>query len=364
MIRALDGQDPAGRGAERAFLAAAEAQPLPGAELVSAWYAFGKGQARGAGGWHFFTAAPDEPPFALALRSGAAWACGGHDPEEWGDFLRYVHARRLTLPAGGPLPQGFAPAARMCGFCLPVRPDTPAPPPLPNGWRLAGLKTAGPLADFLLREGAFDEDVPAGDAPHICAAPPVPAAAAGEGARPSPAAPSVPAAAAGEGVRPSPAAPPVPAAPAGDAPHICAVPPVPAASAAQNAPAAPSTSDAGRQAAALFARELDARAAVGLGYAALLLSPKGQPAAGLAAFTGVHGRAVSLAAVQVRAGLRGRGLGSWLVQTAAAIAHHGGSAVWLLCRPERAGFYTRLGFQPQGGWLCLAPAQETQNRGI
>ena len=328
MIRALDGQDPAGRGAERAFLAAAEAQPLPGAELVSAWYAFGKGQARGAGGWHFFTAGPDEPPFALALRRGAAWACGTHDPEEWGDFLRYVHARRLTLPAGGPLPQGFAPAARMCGFCLPVRPDTPAPPPLPDGWRLAGLKTAGPLADFLLREGAFDEDVPAGDAPHICAAPPVPAA------------------------------------PAGDAPHICAAPSVPAAPAAQNAPAVPNVSDAGRQAAALFARELDARAAVGLGYAALLLSPKGQPAAGLAAFTGVHGRAVSLAAVQVRVGLRGRGLGSWLVQTAAAIAHHGGSAVWLLCRPERAGFYTRLGFQPQGGWLCLAPAQETQNRGI
>lgn len=312
MIRALDGQDPASRGAERAFLAAAEAQPLPGAELVSAWYAFGKGQARGAGGWHFFTAGPDEPPFALALRRGAAWACGAHDPEEWGDFLRYVHARRLTLPAGGPLPQGFAPAARMCGFCLPVRPDTPAPPLLPDGWRLARLKTAGPLADFLLREGAFDEETPAG-----------------EGARPSPAAP-----------------------------------PVPAASAAQNAPAAPSTSDAGRQAAALFARELDARAAVGLGYAALLLSPEGQPAAGLAAFTGVHGRAVSLAAVQVRAGLRGRGLGSWLVQTAAAIAHHGGSAVWLLCRPERAGFYTRLGFQPQGGWLCLAPAQETQNRVI
>lgn len=302
MIRALDGQDPAGRGAERAFLAAAEAQPLPGAELVSAWYAFGKGQARGAGGWHFFAAGPDEPPFALALRRGAAWACGGHDPEEWGDFLRYVHARRVTLPAGGPLPQGFAPAARMCGFCLPVRPDTPAPPPLPDGWRLAGLKTAGPLADFLLREGAFDEDVPAGDAPHICAAPFVPAAPA-----------------------------------------------------AQNAPAA-NVSDAGRQAAALFARELDARAAVGLGYAALLLNPEGQPAAGLAAFTGVHGRAVSLAAVQVRAGLRGRGLGSWLVQTAAAIAHHGGSAVWLLCRPERAGFYTRLGFQPQGGWLCLAPA--------
>lgn len=328
MIRALDGQDPAGRGAERAFLAAAEAQPLPGVELVSAWYAFGKGQARGAGGWHFFTAAPDEPPFALALRSGAAWACGGHDPEEWGDFLRYVHARRLTLPAGGPLPQGFAPAARMCGFCLPVRPDTPAPPPLPDGWRLARLKTAGPLADFLLREGAFDEETPAG-----------------------------------EGARPSPAAPPVPAAPAGDAPHICAVPPVPAAPAAQNAPAA-NVSDAGRQAAALFARELDARAAVGLGYAALLLSPEGQPAAGLAAFTGVHGRAVSLVAVQVRAGLRGRGLGSWLVQTAAAIAHHDGSAVWLLCRPERADFYTRLGFQPQGGWLCLAPAQETQNRVI
>lgn len=305
MIRALDGQDPAGRGAERAFLAAAEAQPLPGAELVSAWYAFGKGQARGAGGWHFFTAGPDEPPFALALRAGAAWACGGHDPEEWGDFLRYVHARRLTLPAGGPLPQGFAPAARMCGFCLPVRPDTPAPPPLPDGWRLAGLKTAGPLADFLLREGAFDED----------------------------------------------------------GPHTCAAPPAPAAPAAQNAPA-PNVPDAGRQAAALFARELDARAAVGLGYAALLLSPEGQPAAGLAAFTGVHGHAVSLAAVQVRAGLRGRGLGGWLVQTAAAIAHHGGSAVWLLCRPERAGFYTRLGFQPQGGWLCLAPAQETQNRGI
>lgn len=296
MIRALDGQDPAGRGTERAFLAAAEAQPLPGAELVSAWYAFGKGQARGAGGWHFFTAAPDEPPFALALRSGAAWACGGHDPEEWGDFLRYVHARRLTLPAGRPLPQGFAPAARMCGFCLPVCPDTPAPPPLPDGWRLAGLKTAGPLADFLLREGAFDEETPMGDAPHTCAVPPVPAALASN------------------------------------------------------------TSDSGRQAAALFARELDARAAVGLGYAALLLSPEGQPAAGLAAFTGVHGHAVSLAAVQVRAGLRGRGLGGWLVQTAAAVAHHGGSAVWLLCRPERAGFYTRLGFQPQGGWLCLAPA--------
>lgn len=313
MIRALDGQDPAGRGAERAFLAAAEAQPLPGAELVSAWYAFGKGQARGAGGWHFFTAGPDEPPFALALRRGAAWACGGHDPEEWGDFLRYVRARRLTLSDGGPLPQGFAPAAQMRGFCLPVCPDTPAPPPLPDGWRLAGLKTAGPLADFLLREGAFDEEAPMGNAPHICAAPPVPAA------------PAVPAAT-----------------------------PVPAAPAAQNAPA-PNVPDAGRQAAALFARELDARAAVGLGYAALLLSPEGQPAAGLAAFTGVHGHAVSLAAVQVRAGLRGRGLGGWLVQTA-AIAHHGGSAVWLLCRPERAGFYTRLGFQPQGGWLCLAPA--------
>jgi len=334
VIRALDGQDPAGRGAERAFLAAAEAQPLPGAELVSAWYAFGKGQARGAGGWHFFTAGPDEPPFALALRRGAAWACGGHDPGEWGDFLRYVHARRLTLSDGGPLPQGFAPAAQMRGFCLPVRPDTPAPPPLPDGWRLAGLKTAGPLADFLLREGAFDEDAPMGDAPHICAAPPVPAAPAGEGAKPGPADPTVPAA-----------------------------PPVPAAPAAQNAPA-PNVPDAGRQAAALFARELDARAAVGLGYAALLLSPEGQPAAGLAAFTGVHGHAVSLAAVQVRAGLRGHGLGGWLVQTAAAIAHHGGSAVWLLCRPERAGFYTRLGFQPQGGWLCLAPAQETQNRGV
>lgn len=358
MIRALDGQDPASRGAERSFLAAAEAQPLPGAELVSAWYAFGKGQARGAGGWHFFTAGPDEPPFALALRSGAAWACGGHTPEEWGDFLRYVHARRLTLPAGGPLPQGFAPAARMCGFCLPVRPDTPAPPPLPDGWRLAGLKTAGLLADFLLREGAFDEDAPMVDAPHICAVPPVSADPAGEGAKPGPidppisAALHVPAAPAGEGAKPRPADPTVPAAP-----------PVPAAPAAQNAPA-PNVPDAGRQAAALFARELDARAAVGLGYAALLLSPEGQPAAGLAAFTGVHGRAVSLAAVQVRAGLRGRGLGSWLVQTAAAIAHHGGSAVWLLCRPERAGFYTRLGFQPQGGWLCLAPAQETQNRGV
>ena len=278
MIRALDGQNPACRQAERAFLAAAEAQPLPGAELASAWYAFGKGQARGAGGWHFFAAGPDEKPFALALRGGAAWACGVHDPEEWGAFLRYANVRRLTLRAGGPPPQGFAPTGQMRGFCLPVRPHTPAPPPLP-----AGLETAGPLADFLLREGTFSEDAPA----------------------------------------------------------------------AQNSP--DSAPNAGRQAAALFARELDARAAVGLGHAALLISPAGQPAAGLAALTGVHGRAVSLAAVQVRSGLRGRGLGGWLVQTAAAIAHHGGSALWLLCIPQRAGFYARLGFLPQGDWFCLAP---------
>lgn len=298
MIRALNGLDPACRKAESAFLAAAEAQPLPGAGLASAWYAFGKQQARGTGGWHFFTAGPGEEAFALALRGGIGWACGRHDAGELGDFLRYTHTARLTLRAGDDLPEGFAPAERLRGFCLPVRPDTPAPPPLPAGWRLFETANAGPLAEFLLREGAFEENGPA------C-----------------------------RGV-----------------------------AAGQDAP----KGEAGRQAqaAGLFARELNARAAVGLGHAALLTGPNGGVAAGLAALTGVHSHAVCLEAVQVRADLRGRGLGGWLVQTAAAIAHHGGSAVWLLCRPERAGFYSRLGFQPQGGWLCLAPAQETQNRGV
>lgn len=330
MIRALDGLDPACRKAESAFLAAAEAQPLPGAGLASAWYAFGKQQARGTGGWHFFTAGPGEAAFALALRGGIGWACGRHDAGELGDFLRYTHTARLTLRAGDDLPEGFAPAERLRGFCLPVRPDTPAPPPLPDGWRLARLKDAGPLAGFLLREGAFEEDGPA------CRD-----AAAGQDApkgQPVPAGPIVPA---GEEGRPRPADPPVPAAPA-----------------AQNTPAGSNCPEAGRQAAALFARELNARAAVGLGYAALLTGPDGWPAAGLAALTGVHSHAVCLEAVQVRADLRGRGLGGWLVQTAAAIAHHGGSALWLLCIPQRARFYARLGFEEQGGWLCLAPAPQ------
>lgn len=355
MIRAVLGHG----GGETAFLAAAEAQPLPGIELASAWYAFGKGQARGAQGWHFFAAGADEPPFALAVRRGTAWACGLHDPGELGEFLRWAGISRLTarLPGGDEpsfavCPDGFVPAERMLGLLRPYggagqgsagesadtlagagtagRPSAygqgaaiapcGAPNPFPAGYRLIGQTDAARIAEFLRQEGAF----------------------------------------------------------------------------AVSDRTEASERQAQQNAARLFAQEMDARAAIGLGYAALLLGPgraeantagvpagsPGRgcqeraaeqpdaasappmdpeaaqfPAAAMAVTTTVFAKAVCLSALQVRADLRGQGLGSRMVQLLAAEAGRYARGVCLLCRPGRAGFYSRLGFVPEGEYACFVPAR-------
>lgn len=347
MIRALDGLDPACAGAEKAFLAAVAAQTLPGVSLGSAWHAFGKMQARGAHGWHFFAAGPGEPPFALALRGGVGWACGRHDPDELGSFLRYTHTARFTQRAADVLPEGFAPAEQLLGFCLPApadalknqpsapagtppaapspaaappeaapegwpsapqsaalpsfcaaAPDGPAAfhiPPLPPGFQLAETGSAPPVAAFLLAEGAFDP-------------PDIGGAQGGAG-------------------------------PAG----------------AQNE-IAPAEMQPGRAAAARFGAELDGRIAAGLAGAALLTGPDGEIGAALALEAAPGIPAAYLSALWLRESLRGRGIGGALALWAAAGAHRQGRTLWLLCTAQRAHFYTRLGFRAQGDWLCLAPA--------
>lgn len=323
MIRAVSGHG----GGEAAFLAAANAQPLPGIELASAWYALGKGQPRGAHGWHFFTAGEDEAPFALALRRGTAWACGPHDPEELGEFLRCVGASRFTArlrggddPSFAACPGGFAVAERMLGFVRPyegagrscaaegaeLSPWAADAFRSPAGHRLAEERDAARIAGFLRQEGAF-------------------------------------------------------AAPAG----VCA-PAVPGR--AEEGPEA-AEEQAQQAAACLFAQELDARAAVGLGYAAVLeeaAAPHAGPdpettppriAAVMAVSTAPHAGMVCLSALQTRAEMRGQGLGGRMVRALAAGAGHSASGVCLLCRPERAGFYTRLGFVPEGEYACFVPAR-------
>lgn len=305
MIRAVSGH---GSG-EAAFLAAANAQPLPGIELASAWYALGKGQPRGVHGWYFFTSGEDEPSFALALRRGTAWACGPHDPEELGEFLRYAGVSRLTARLGkeDACPDGFAAAERMLGFARPyegagrvcaaagaeLSPYAADMFRTPAGYRLAEERSAARIADFLRQEGAFAVS----DRPE----------AAEEQAR--------------------------------------------------------------QAAARLFAQELEARAAVGLGYAAVL-EEAAAPHAGrgpeatalriaavMAVSAAPHAGMVCLSAIQTRADLRGQRLGGRMVQALAAEAGHFACGVCLLCRPERAGFYTRLGFAPEGEYACFVPAQ-------
>ena len=299
MIRAVLGHG----GGEAAFLAAANAHPLPGIELASAWYAFGKGQPRGANGWHFFAAGEDEEPFALALRGGTAWACGRHDPEELGEFLRWAGVSRLTarLSDQSPGPDGFIAAGRMLGLLRPydgggqsaIEPDAQKEraPLFPAGYRLAGQTDAARAADFLRREGAFSAEE--GPAPRTADA---------------------------------------------------------------------AEAQAQQDAARLFAQELDARAAVGLGYAALLTEDGApqtppRPAAAMVVTTAVFAKAVCLSALQVRAELRGQGLGSRMVQLLAAEAERYARGVCLLCRPERAGFYARLGFVPEGEYACFVPVR-------
>lgn len=312
-------------GGEAGFLAAANAWPLPGIELASAWYALGKGQVRGAHGWYFFTSGEDEEPFALALRRGTAWACGPHDPEELGDFLQCAGASRLTARLSGDgtaCPDGYVPAERMLGLVRPYEGAgrfcaagafVPA-----AGYSLAEEQNAARLTDFLRQEGAFAAPVPARSG------------------------------AAGEGAPPVPSAPP-------DRPGN---------------EAEPAAEQQAQQAAAcLFAQELDARAAVSLGYAAVLEETPAVPAgaaaqtqapriaAGMVVTTAPHARAVCLSALQTRAELRGRGLGGRLVQALAAEAGRHALGVCLLCRPERAGFYARLGFAPEGEYACFVPAR-------
>lgn len=287
MIRAVPGPEDR-QGPAAAFLAVSAAQPLPGVELASAWYAFGGVRAQRAGGWHFFTAGADEEPFALGLRGGAGWACGHHDPEELGEFLRCVRAGRLTLREGQAVPAGFAPAEWMLGWQLPCpRPETakPALPPTPAGCRLMWEPGAARLAAFLRQEGAF-------------AVPGTPGAAAD-----------------------------------------------PAEEAAQDA------------ACGRFAAELDGRIAVGLAAPAVLLDAGGRVAAAFALTGTACAKMVCLSAIQVRADLQGRGLGGWLARRAAAAAHRQGRGLCLLCRPERAGFYERLGFLPEGRYCCVEPAE-------
>lgn len=369
MIRALDGLDPACAGAEAAFLAAAAAQPLPGVSLGSAWHAFGKNQARGAHGWHFFAAGPDEEPFALALRGGAGWACGRHDADELGDFLRYTHTARFTQRADDAPPQGFAPAERLLGFCLPapadglkVQPDGPAAtapdglspaadapqsaapddsanaahgknappctavpdapaalylPPLPPGCRLVRAQSARQPAAFLLAEGAFG---------------PADAGGAQGGASPA----GVQGKAALRQYRS--AGSDVPVSPAGT----------------QNM-AAPAAAAQSRAAAARFAAELDGRIAADLAGAMLLTGPNQETLAALAVEAAPGASAAYLSALWLHKSLRGQGIGGALALWAAAGAHRQGRALWLLCTAQRAAFYARLGFRAQGDWLCLAP---------
>lgn len=351
MIRALDGLDPACAGAEAAFLAAAAAQPLPGVSLGSAWHAFGKNQARGAHGWHFFAAGPDEEPFALVLRGGAGWACGRHDADELGSFLRYTHTARFTQRAGDALPQGFAPAERLLGFCLPApadalkgQPDGPAATapdglspaaaapqsaapdapaafyslPLPPGCRLVRAQSARLPAAFLLAEGAFG--------------PPDTGGVQG-GAGPA----RVQGKAAPRQYRS--AGSDVPVSPAGAQDKAA-----PAAAAAQS-----------RAAAARFAAELDGRIAADLAGAALLTGPNQETLAVLAVEAAPGASAAYLSALWLQKSLRGQGIGGALALWAAAGAHRQGRTLWLLCTAQRAAFYAHLGFRAQGDWLCLAP---------
>ena len=338
MIRAVVGHG----GGEAAFLAAANAQPLPGVELASAWYALGKGQPRGANGWHFFTSGEDEEPFALALRRGTAWSCGRHDPEELGEFLRWAGVSRLTArlpgmdaPSFAACPDGFSVAERMLGFVRPyggtergsagkiagagnvARPSAygpgsgPAPhgmpDPFPAGYRLVEETDAGRMAEFLCGQGAFAALDSAADGTQAVAEQQVRQAAKQQ---------------------------------------------------AQQAV----ERQAQQAAARLFAQELDARAVIGLGYAAFLLGPDPVPrpsriAGVMAVSTAPHTKAVCLSALQMRAEMRGQGLGGRMVQTLAAEAERYARGVCLLCRPERAGFYTRLGFVPEGEYACFVPTR-------
>lgn len=288
MIRAVS--SPEGRLdlASAAFLSAAAAQPLPGVELASAWYAFGSVRTQKAEDWHFYTAGAAEERFALGLRGGAGWACGRHDPEELGEFLHCVRARRLTLREGEAAPAGFVPAERMLGYQMPCPAPVkgrgkPALPPVPAGYRLMREHGAARLAWFLRQEGAFA----------------------------------------------------LPGGPGG--------------------PASPEEEAAQDAACGRFSAELNGRLAVGLASPAVLLDAEGEVAAALAFTTTAYAKMVCLSAIQVRADLQGRGLGGWLARRAAAEAHRLGRGLCLLCRPERAGFYERMGFLPEGRYCCYAP---------
>lgn len=313
MIRAIFGHG----GGEAVFLDTAMVSMLPGVELASAWYALGKGQPRGANGWYFFTAGEDDPPFALALRRGTAWACGPHDPEELGEFLRAAGVSRLTAwYSGGDCPNGFAVAERMRGVARPYisaewrRAEAWARADFPAGYRLTEERDAARIADFLRQEGMFDASAP------------VRPGTAGESGLP----------------------------------------------AAPNRPENETETAAERQiqqaAAQTFAQELDARAAIGLSYAAFLkqdgpvfgTNSDTPPAAAMVVTTAPHAKLVCLSALCVRADLRGQGLGRRMVYALAAEAARYARGLCLFCRPEHAVFYARLGFAPEGDYACFVPA--------